>query len=116
MAWVEQLFRKIKEDDRLGIMYSIDGNRQLVECELEQFEGYEGSSPVRVGNDAYKQLQLDIYGELMDSVYLYNKYGEPISYDFWKDIERQMVGLISAAINFNQQFNDRNKNINLEQL
>jgi GH15 family glucan-1,4-alpha-glucosidase len=99
MAWVEQLFRKIKEDDRLGIMYSIDGNRQLVECELDQFEGYKGSSPVRVGNDAYKQLQLDIYGELMDSVYLYNKYGEPISYDFWKDIEKQMDWL---AANWDQ--------------
>lgn len=90
MAWVEKLFRKITEDDRLGIMYSIDGNRQLVEYQLDQFEGYKRSSPVRVGNDAYRQLQLDIYGELMDSVYLYNKYGEPISYDFWKDIERQM--------------------------
>jgi GH15 family glucan-1,4-alpha-glucosidase len=99
MTWVEQLFRKISEDERLGIMYSIDGNRQLVECQLDQFEGYKGSSPVRVGNDAYKQLQLDIYGELMDSVYLYNKYGEPISYDFWKDIERQMDWL---AANWNQ--------------
>jgi GH15 family glucan-1,4-alpha-glucosidase len=99
MTWVEQLFRKIKQDDRLGIMYSIDGERQLVECELDQLEGYKGSSPVRVGNDAYKQLQLDIYGELMDSVYLYNKYGEPISYDFWKDIERQMDWL---AANWDQ--------------
>ena len=90
MTWVEKLFRKIKTDDRLGIMYSIDGDRQLVERELRQFEGYKGSSPVRVGNDAYKQLQLDVYGELMDSVYLYNKYGEPISYDFWKDIEEQI--------------------------
>lgn len=99
MTWVEQLFRKIKEDDRLGIMYSIDGNRQLVEYQLDNFEGYKGSRPVRVGNDAYKQLQLDIYGELMDSVYLYNKYGEPISYDFWKDIEKQMDWL---AHNWNQ--------------
>jgi GH15 family glucan-1,4-alpha-glucosidase len=93
MSWVEQLFRKIKEDDRLGIMYSIDGKRQLMEYQLDNFEGYKGSSPVRVGNDAYRQLQLDIYGELMDSVYLYNKYGEPISYDFWKDIEKQMEWL-----------------------
>ncbi|WP_431210570.1 glycoside hydrolase family 15 protein [Puia sp. P3] len=71
-------------------MYSVDGKRQLAEYQLENFEGYKGSSPVRIGNDAYGQLQLDIYGELMDSVYLYNKYGEPISYDFWKDLAIQM--------------------------
>ena len=59
-------------------MYSIDGHRQLEERSLEHFEGYRKSAPVRVGNDAYGQLQLDIYGELLDSVYLYNKYGEPI--------------------------------------
>jgi GH15 family glucan-1,4-alpha-glucosidase len=99
MSWVEDLFRKIKGDERLGIMYSIDGNRQLEEYTLDNFEGYKGSSPVRVGNDAYGQLQLDIYGELMDSVYLYNKYGERISYDFWKDIEKQIDWL---SENWNQ--------------
>ena len=70
MKWVEQLLQKIKGDDRLGIMYSIDGERQLKEYTLDDFDGYKGSRPVRVGNDAYSQLQLDIYGELMDSVYL----------------------------------------------
>ena len=93
MNWVEQMCRDIKGQERLGIMYSIDGNRQLKEYTLENFEGYKGSAPVRVGNDAYGQLQLDIYGELMDSVYLYNKYGEPISYDFWKDLEQQIEWL-----------------------
>lgn len=93
MNWVEQMCRDIKGQDRLGIMYSIDGNRQLKEYTLDHFEGYKGSAPVRVGNDAYGQLQLDIYGELMDSVYLYNKYGEPISYDFWKDLEQQIEWL-----------------------
>jgi GH15 family glucan-1,4-alpha-glucosidase len=90
MNWIAQLCKDIKGQDRLGIMYSIDGNRQLKESQVDNFEGYKGSRPVRVGNDAYGQLQLDIYGELMDSVYLYNKHGEPISYDFWKDLERQM--------------------------
>jgi GH15 family glucan-1,4-alpha-glucosidase len=47
-----------------------------------------GSKPVRIGNGAYNQLQLDIYGELMDSVYLYNKYGSPISYDLWVHLRR----------------------------
>jgi GH15 family glucan-1,4-alpha-glucosidase len=93
MGWIEKLCRDIKEGERLGIMYSIDGNRQLTESTLENFEGYKGSAPVRIGNDAYSQLQLDIYGELMDSVYLYNKYGDPISYDFWKALEQQIEWL-----------------------
>jgi GH15 family glucan-1,4-alpha-glucosidase len=99
MSWVEKMCRDIKGQDRLGIMYSIDGNRQLKEYTLDNFEGYKGSAPVRIGNDAYGQLQLDIYGELMDSVYLYNKYGEPISYDFWKDLEQQIEWL---ALNWDQ--------------
>ena len=90
MNWVEKLCRDIKGHQRLGIMYSIDGGRQLEEKELLHLDGYKGSKPVRIGNDAYRQLQLDIYGELMDSVYLYNKYGSPISHDFWKDLEKQM--------------------------
>ena len=43
---------------------------------------------MRIGNGAADQLQLDIYGELIDSVYLYNKYGAPISYDLWTDLRR----------------------------
>jgi len=93
MNWIEKICRQIKGDERMGILYSIDGSRQLTETTLDSLEGYKGSSPVRIGNDAYSQLQLDIYGELMDSVYLYNKYGEPISYDFWKDLERQIEWL-----------------------
>jgi GH15 family glucan-1,4-alpha-glucosidase len=99
MNWVEKLCRDIKGHQQLGIMYSIDGERQLQEKILDNFEGYKKSSPVRIGNNAYNQLQLDIYGELMDSVYLYNKYGEPISYDFWKDLEEQIDWL---SKNWNQ--------------
>lgn len=90
MQWVEKLCQDIKGQNRLGIMYSIDGGRQLEEQTLGHLEGYKNSRPVRIGNNAYRQLQLDIYGELMDSVYLYNRYGEPISYDFWKDLENQI--------------------------
>jgi len=99
IQWVEKLCQDIKDQNRLGIMYSIDGHRQLQENILDHFEGYMKSSPVRIGNDAYGQLQLDIYGELLDSVYLFNKYGEPISYNFWKDLEKQIDWLSN---NWNQ--------------
>ncbi|MDB5246806.1 MAG: glucoamylase [Segetibacter sp.] len=98
MNWVEKL-SDIKSNEMLGIMYSITGDRQLEEKVLDHFEGYRKSGPVRIGNNAYSQLQLDIYGELMDSVYLYNKYGSPISYDFWKDLEKQIDWL---SENWNQ--------------
>jgi len=99
MNWVEKLCQDIKGHDMLGIMYSIHGDRQLEEKTLDNFEGYKKSGPVRIGNNAYNQLQLDIYGELMDSVYLYNKYGDPISYDFWKNLEKQINWL---SENWNQ--------------
>lgn len=99
IRWVEKLCQDIKGQNRLGIMYSVDGRRQLEEKTLDHFEGYKKSSPVRIGNDAYGQLQLDIYGELLDSVFLYNKYGDPISYDFWKNLENQIDWLTD---NWNQ--------------
>lgn len=99
MNWVEKLCKDIKGQNMLGIMYSIHGDRQLEENTLDHFEGYKKSGPVRIGNNAYSQLQLDIYGELMDSVYLFNKYGDPISYDFWKDLEKQIDWL---SENWNQ--------------
>ena len=55
---------------------------------LPGWGGYKQSAPVRVGNAAAGQLQLDIYGELMDSVYLYNKYGTPIDYDLWQNLSK----------------------------
>jgi len=88
--WVEKRCQDIKDNTPLGIMYSINGERQITESILDNFEGYKQSAPVRIGNDAYRQLQLDIYGELMDAVYLYNKYEERISHDFWKDMAKQI--------------------------
>ena len=93
MHWLEARCHEIEPDGSLQIMYGIDGRHTLSEEILDHLEGYKGSRPVRVGNGAYKQLQLDIYGELMDSVYLYNKYGTPISYDLWTYL-RQLVNWV----------------------
>jgi GH15 family glucan-1,4-alpha-glucosidase len=69
-------------------MYGIDGRPELEEFTLDHLAGYRNSSPVRIGNGAATQLQLDIYGELIDSVYLANKHGEPIFHDAWMDLTR----------------------------
>jgi GH15 family glucan-1,4-alpha-glucosidase len=74
----------------LQLMYGIDGRAELTEETLDHLEGYRGSRPVRIGNAAYRQLQLDIYGELMDAVYLNNKYVEPVGYDGWVRLRRLM--------------------------
>jgi len=88
MRWLEARCAELPDDAPLSLMYSIDGSRVPPEEELSHLSGYGGARPVRIGNAAADQLQLDIYGELMDSVYLYNKHGAPISYDFWRHLRR----------------------------
>jgi len=72
----------------LQIMYGVDGRSDLQEIILEHWEGYRRSAPVRIGNGAADQLQLDIYGELIDSIYLYNKHGTPIYHEAWEHVRR----------------------------
>jgi GH15 family glucan-1,4-alpha-glucosidase len=86
MQWMERRCRELKPGRPLQVMYGLDGRRDLRERLLPLFEGYRRSRPVRIGNGAANQLQLDIYGELLDSVAIYDHHGEPISYDFWTHI------------------------------
>jgi GH15 family glucan-1,4-alpha-glucosidase len=88
MNWLEARCHELEPDGSLQIMYGIDGRHDLSEETLDHLEGYRGSRPVRIGNEASRQIQLDIYGELMDSVYLYNKYGSPISHELWRELKR----------------------------
>jgi GH15 family glucan-1,4-alpha-glucosidase len=88
MRWITARCRELEPDGSLQIMYGLDGRHSLPEETLPHLEGYMGSRPVRTGNAAFDNLQLDIYGELMDSVYLYDKYGSPIGHDTWIDIVR----------------------------
>jgi GH15 family glucan-1,4-alpha-glucosidase len=71
-------------------MFTIHGDSDIPEITLGHWEGYRRSGPVRIGNGAAQQYQSDIYGELMDSLYLYNKYVGPISYEFWLKIRRRL--------------------------
>ncbi len=86
LGWMEQRCRELRPGEPLQVMYRVDGGSHLPERILKNFEGYKKSAPVRIGNAASAQLQLDIYGELMDSVYIYNRHGEPISHDFWNSL------------------------------
>ncbi|MGH9433693.1 MAG: glycoside hydrolase family 15 protein, partial [Terriglobia bacterium] len=97
MSWLESLRNdagkdgkadKAGQDGLLQTVYGIDGRRTLHEETLDLWEGYKGSRPVRVGNAAYHQVQMDIFGELMDAVYIYNKYGSPISHGLWRGLRR----------------------------
>ena len=74
------------DDGPLRIMYTIDGDAELEETRLDHLPGFRDSRPVLVGNGASTQLQLDIYGELIDSIYLYDKYSKGISHQTWTNL------------------------------
>ncbi len=91
VTWVyKQIESEVEKQVELQIMYRYHGAADLTESTLDHWEGYKGSSPVRIGNAATEQLQLDIYGELMDTIYLFDKYGEPIDYGFWQKIVKMI--------------------------
>jgi GH15 family glucan-1,4-alpha-glucosidase len=85
-AFIHGVCARPNPDGSLQIMYGIDGRHDLSEEILDHLDGYLGSRPVRVGNGAYNQIQLDIYGELMDAFYLFDKHVQPLGQDAWLTI------------------------------
>ncbi len=83
-AWRDWLLRAVAGNPAdLQIMYGLAGERRLPEYELPWLSGFAGSAPVRIGNDAVKQLQLDVYGEVLDSLYLARRSGLPSKPHMW---------------------------------
>jgi GH15 family glucan-1,4-alpha-glucosidase len=95
IAWLRDRVADPKrgESGPLQIMYAVDGGADLEERTLDHLEGYRGSAPVRIGNGAATQLQLDIYGELLDSWYLFDKYARPVFYAGWQAIRELLAWL-----------------------
>ncbi len=90
MGWLDRLAAARCGDGKLQVMYRVDGSTGLEEMTLHHLAGHGGAMPVRVGNGAHDQLQLDIYGELLDAIYLADKHGEQVSWAAWKNIRRSL--------------------------
>ncbi len=86
IEFLEARCRKAEPGAGLQVLYGIDGRCEVPETTLDHLSGYQGSRPVRVGNDAARQFQLDVTGDLMDAVYLYNKYCRPLSHGLWVSV------------------------------
>ncbi|TAQ89986.1 hypothetical protein B7494_g1741 [Chlorociboria aeruginascens] len=84
MNFISDRFRKSRSPEgALPIMFTIRGGTDIPEMELSHLAGYRNSKPVRIGNGAAFHQQFDIYGELMDAIYLYNKFGKPVTWEQW---------------------------------
>jgi GH15 family glucan-1,4-alpha-glucosidase len=96
-AWREWLLRAVAgKPSQLNIMYGLAGERRLTELELDWLPGYEGSSPVRIGNAACLQFQLDVYGELMDALHLARRGGLEPDENAWR-VERALTQYLESA-------------------
>ncbi|MFJ9576738.1 glycoside hydrolase family 15 protein [Streptomyces sp. NPDC101191] len=100
-AFINWLHDRVKQeagrDDGTGplsIMYRVDGSSDLVEETLDHWEGYRGSAPVRIGNGAANQLQLDIYGEALDSIYFAHEHGMHLDHGGWKALHTLLDWLV----------------------
>jgi len=88
MGWLEERCRH--SGQTLVPLYAVDGRSKIAESHLSHLSGYRGSRPVRLGNAAHTQLQLDVFGAVLDAAYLYNKHGAPLDYDVWENLHRAL--------------------------
>ena len=95
-AWREWLVRAVAgKASQLNIVYGIAGERRLTELTLEWLPGYENSAPVRVGNGAYKQFQIDVFGEVMDALHLARREGLQTTADGWR-VQRELLNFLES--------------------
>lgn len=95
-AWREWLVRAVAGDpSKLQIMYGLDGRRRLYEQELPWLSGYEGSAPVRIGNAAAGQFQLDVWGEVLDGLHLARDAGMTTDDTAW-DVQRALLDYLEG--------------------
>ncbi len=95
-AWREWLLRAVAgKASQLNIMYGVAGERRLTEMTLDWLPGYENSSPVRIGNAAHKQFQLDVFGEVIDALHLARREGLQTTTDGWR-VERELLNFLES--------------------
>src|SRR5690348_17595365 len=96
-AWREWLLRAVAgKPSELNIMYGLAGERRLTELELDWLPGYENSKPVRIGNAAWNQFQLDVYGEVLDMMHLSRRRGLAESEAAW-GVETAILKFLEGA-------------------
>jgi GH15 family glucan-1,4-alpha-glucosidase len=98
-AWREWLLRAVAGDPAdIKIMYGLSGERRLTEIDVKWLAGYEGASPVRIGNAAHEQFQLDVYGEVMDALHQARRFGIDPDGDAW-DLQRALMDFLESHWN-----------------
>jgi GH15 family glucan-1,4-alpha-glucosidase len=98
MGWLSDVYQEKRREGTSGlqIMYGIGGEQDLTESTLDHLSGYEGAKPVRIGNAAYNQRQNDVYGALLDSVYIHSKVQDHLPHELWEALTRQVEAAIAV--------------------
>lgn len=96
-SWRDWLLRVVAgKASQLNLMYGVAGERRLTEMDVDWLPGYEGSRPVRIGNDAHRQFQLDVFGEVMDVVHVARRHGLEIEKHAW-DLQRNLLKYVEQV-------------------